>query len=215
MKIKYTCKQCGKEFEAYASPKRIFCSESCRCSFYNTARKNDPPKRECPICHTLFIPASSKSKFCSRECYGLSRRKPKSDKPVYVPKPPRIKKCEYCGKPFHAKGRALFCPECRPVAYNRKRDPYWKSDQYKKAHRRHALNWQRKNPEKQRAQHLATHYPERLNVLYECPCDTKDKHNHHPDYSKPYEVIRLCGPCHRAEHKRLRELCHKGEVRVV
>lgn len=29
---------------------------------------------------------------------------------------------------------------------------------------------------------------------------------HHPDYSKPLEVVWMCRPCHLAEHKRLEAL---------
>lgn len=32
-------------------------------------------------------------------------------------------------------------------------------------------------------------------------CGEPKSHGHHPDYSKPLEVIWLCDPCHRAVHK--------------
>lgn len=40
-------------------------------------------------------------------------------------------------------------------------------------------------------------------VVYECACETVDKVNHHYDYSRPLEVVRLCRQCHRREHGRL------------
>ena len=46
-----------------------------------------------------------------------------------------------------------------------------------------------------------------ISILYECPCKTDEvKQNHHFDYNRPLEVIRLCPKCHGAEHVRLRAL---------
>lgn len=44
----------------------------------------------------------------------------------------------------------------------------------------------------------------RMGILKKQPCrdcGASDVHAHHPDYSKPLEVIWLCPPCHRAEHR--------------
>ena len=43
-------------------------------------------------------------------------------------------------------------------------------------------------------------------VVYECACDTPNKINHHYDYARPLEVVRLCKSCHRKEHSRLAKL---------
>ena len=72
------------------------------------------------------------------------------------------------------------------------------------AHRKAAIRWQKANKEKVKAQTLAQYHTDKLVVLYECPCDVEKKHNHHPDYSKPFEVHKLCYRCHLAEHMRLR-----------
>ncbi len=37
-------------------------------------------------------------------------------------------------------------------------------------------------------------------------CGAENTEAHHPDYSKPLEVIWLCVPHHGAEHKRIREI---------
>lgn len=39
-------------------------------------------------------------------------------------------------------------------------------------------------------------------VIYECCCKVPHKVNHHYDYSRPREVIRLCYKCHKREHVR-------------
>lgn len=44
---------------------------------------------------------------------------------------------------------------------------------------------------------------EKLNIIYECPCKTTKKVNHHFCYDRPLEVMRLCISCHRREHIRL------------
>ncbi|AZF89948.1 hypothetical protein [Methanosarcina virus MetMV] len=66
--------------------------------------------------------------------------------------------------------------------------------------------WKKRNPEKEKAHHLAYYNVNKVIILYECPCDHPKKHNHHPDYSKPFEVHKLCPACHAAEHKRIRSL---------
>jgi hypothetical protein len=43
-------------------------------------------------------------------------------------------------------------------------------------------------------------------VVYECACETPKKVNHHYDYERPYEVVKLCNSCHRKEHARLDKL---------
>lgn len=50
---------------------------------------------------------------------------------------------------------------------------------------------------------LMERFPEQVMVLYECPCESAVKHNHHFDYRRPFDVFKLCPKCHRAEHARI------------
>ncbi len=114
---------------------------------------------------------------------------------------PHIRTCPTCGKEFHPKGGQKWCsPECK--AQKRGNTPRSTIE----AHRKAALRWQKSNKEKAKAQSLAKYYPDKLVIVYECPCDAERKHNHHHDYTKPLEVLRLCPDCHRKEHARLRSL---------
>ena len=63
--------------------------------------------------------------------------------------------------------------------------------------------WKKSHPLEISTSELCKQYPTLVKVLYECPCDKESKHNHHFDYSRPFEVIRLCNICHRKEHGRL------------
>jgi len=66
--------------------------------------------------------------------------------------------------------------------------------------------WQRNHPDKAKSQALCKANPGKVIVLYECSCEPdKKKHNHHFDYSRAFEVIRLCERCHVSEHNRLHE----------
>ena len=53
---------------------------------------------------------------------------------------------------------------------------------------------------------MVRHSPELVMCPYECSCDISHKEMHHPDYSQPYLVVKLCRSCHAAEHRRLRQL---------
>lgn len=76
---------------------------------------------------------------------------------------------------------------------------------YIKGHQKAAVAWQNRNPEMDKVARLAFNdKSDQISILYECPHERKSKHNHHFDYKRPYEVIRLCYECHRLEHRRLR-----------
>lgn len=74
--------------------------------------------------------------------------------------------------------------------------------EYYKTHRQQSemrrKKWQEKNPMKDSAGHKARD----TIPLRECCeiCGAKATDRHHPDYSKPLEVLHLCRACHRTIH---------------
>jgi len=195
------CGVCGKEFKCYGSQDKACCSRRCAVSI------RPHKEKECPVCHVKFYVRSKRANtFCSQKCYGLSRRTPDHEKQIYIPVPPKIKQCGVCGASFISKTAAKFCEVCREPARLKKIRETQKTDKYREAHRRAARAWQKNHAAKYHAATLAKSHPERLNIIYECPHPAQSKHHHHPDYLKPYDVLKLCEPCHRAEHARLRSL---------
>jgi hypothetical protein len=66
--------------------------------------------------------------------------------------------------------------------------------------------WRKRNPEKWKA-HAALYYAVRSGKIVKSKvCDICDREirteAHHPDYSKPLEVMWLCRRCHIGEHTR-------------
>lgn len=179
-------------------------------NIFDRCKQNDAERllMICQICKKEFIPHHNQNaaKFCSRECYGISRRKPESEKIHYIPKQRKTKKCLVCGTEFTFTSYAKYCPACREGVRLKQARAYWHTEKCKEAHRRKAREWQKSNPLKTKAQYFAKTYPGQLNILYECPCSAQGKHRHHFDYTKPFDVIILCDSCHAAEHKRLRSL---------
>ncbi len=94
------------------------------------------------------------------------------------------------------------CKDC-----SNKLDRIWKQTNPQKRKEQHD-RWSIKHPNKDKIRilNLMHSHPSCIVILFECACIHPRKHNHHPDYNKPFEVIRLCPSCHAAEHKRLRSL---------
>jgi hypothetical protein len=209
-KIKKECPQCGKGFYSYACHKRKFCSFSCRCTFYNKLRTKEKEKKECPTCHNLFEVTPVRKKYCSIQCRSIARRNNPLFATIKAPHIPVIKNCLDCGENFTAKSNMKRCKKCQLLFNEKNRKEYVKkyskTGKWKKLHNIHAIKWQHNNKKKVQAASRAKTHPEWVNILYECLCDHPNKHNHHPDYKKPFDVYKLCPTCHAAEHKRLRSL---------
>lgn len=109
-------------------------------------------------------------------CYMCKQRKPKSEFNADKTRPSKLSsKCKSCETIYH------------------------KQESYKESNAR----WRERNPEKARAHRLVNNHKLRGDKCEECGV-TEKLHGHHPDYSKPLEIVTLCDSCHKAEHRRLK-----------
>ena len=76
-----TCLHCGKPLTFYfATKEKRFCSDKCRMAWWNAHRSDVQHKtfhkKICPSCGIEFAVYGKKDQtFCSRACFGISRRK--------------------------------------------------------------------------------------------------------------------------------------------
>lgn len=74
-------------------------------------------------------------------------------------------------------------------------------ERFKEKHRRGSTKYRNNNPEKAKAHTLANNNRSELLEPQCSACGSAERlHMHHPDYSKPLEVITLCVPCHSKQH---------------
>ncbi len=134
-----------------------------------------------------------------------------------------LKVCFKCGlqksiedfyvHPRMADGRLGKCKECTKIdvrnrpkaltrAYDRRRA---QTPERRAALLRQQSRQRAAHPEKFRAR-SAVSSAIRRGALARQPCrdcgSTVDVEGHHPDYSKPLDVVWLCDPCHHTEHQR-------------
>lgn len=67
--------------------------------------------------------------------------------------------------------------------------------------------YKQRNPLKTWA-HASLRSALRYGVIEKKPCEhcgAENSEGHHPDYSQPAVVKWLCRPCHKAEHRKLKE----------
>lgn len=128
------------------------------------------------------------AKFCGKVCAATSRKK--------------SKKCSTCGAYFYGSNRFYCGNACRGKAMTRwvgERSPSWKGGP--KAMKRRARE---KFPEKHKAYRKLGKAVKKGKVIRAKFCSRCDAFGrieaHHPDYSKPLEVVWLCRRCHSAIH---------------
>lgn len=63
--------------------------------------------------------------------------------------------------------------------------------------------YRKRFPEKQRARRILQYHLRKGRIIKSlCKCGVKDVQAHHPDYSKPLEVVWLCSFCHGLKHRK-------------
>ena len=74
-----TCTNCQSPLTGKYKLK--FCSRSCSASYTNRqkVKHGGYQQRPCITCQTIYHPTKSDSKYCSKLCYGQSKKKYKSD----------------------------------------------------------------------------------------------------------------------------------------
>jgi hypothetical protein len=90
---------------------------------------------------------------------------------------------------------------CRKCCATHGKEYYSKikdTPEYRERKRKSSAEYIRQNPERQKARELAGKNDMKPNCEW---CSATEKlHRHHPDYSKPLEVVTLCVPCHEKAH---------------
>ena len=157
-------------------------------------RATSKPRRvKCAICGITFLTTHSQGKYCSPEC---KREGERASWRKYSRNNRRKKRIYH--RRYYEANKEQISDRIRL---------YQQSPAGKKAQRNSDINQHRKSPEKYQA-HQEVLKALRNGTLIKLPCKfcgIKQVEAHHPDYSKPLEVIWLCSECHRLLHKILKE----------
>jgi len=109
-------------------------------------------------------------------------------------------------------GHEHHCKDCRRTksqAYYKKNaekyHAYRRTDAYKKSTARAARAHREKHPERDSAWNAVTVAIRKGDLVSRpCACGEEETQAHHPDYSKPLEVMWVCRRCHHNIHMRER-----------
>jgi hypothetical protein len=136
-----------------------------------------------------------------------------------------LRTCKVCGKKAYSEkdlelfmkaarakyGRENLCDRCsaNKVMLQYRKNPQPSKERLKtfrakhpEAHRKDVSEDRRKHPERHNARNRI--YAHQIPLAQACvQCGSKENlHHHHPDYSKPFEVITLCRACHGLIHRK-------------
>jgi len=127
--------------------------------------------------------------------------------------------CKNCCREYNQskKGKAAQSRYYKSKKGNAKRANYRNSESGRANNRRHAKTkkgkatsrkamkaWTKRNPERRTAPYLvrneikAGRMPHPTALV--CYCGASAEQYHHPDYSKPLDVVAVCKPCHASIH---------------
>ena len=83
------------------------------------------------------------------------------------------------------------------------RKEYQATPAFAESHQAAALRWAAKHPERRKASHLVSNALRdgKLEKLPCLVCGHEKVEGHHPDYSRPLDVVWLCNPHHREVHE--------------
>jgi hypothetical protein len=143
-----------------------------------------------------------------------------------------LRVCRVCGKKAYSEkelelfekdsrskfGRANRCGRCsadKVIIYYRKSPQFSKKRlkdfraKHPSAHRKDVSEDKQKHPDRHKARKQV--YNRRIPLASACAqCGSKENlQHHHPDYSKPLEVITLCQTCHGLVHRIVLEQLQK------
>jgi hypothetical protein len=119
-----------------------------------------------------------------------------------------MKKCSSCNEIkdfsfFHKDkntktGCSTYCKSCKSV----KDKKYERNNSYTEQKKQSKKIWRDKHPERKKA-HMKVYYAMRKGLLVKQPCFMcgEKAEAHHPDYSRPLDVIWLCSSHHRQAHQ--------------
>lgn len=98
-------------------------------------------------------------------------------------------------------GLYSWCRQCVTVSHRRYYLKHKDEEEFKATHRAGTAKYIRDYPERTKAHRIARDNKAKLmkDACEGCGA-TEQLHMHHPDYSKPREVITLCVPCHEDVH---------------
>ena len=100
----------------------------------------------------------------------------------------------------NGRGLKLRCKTCTNQHYREVRYPKRKTDErYKAAVRAGNKRYRQRHPEAVKAHNRAQRIP-MASECQQCGASNTLLHRHHPDYSKPDQVITLCVTCHERVH---------------
>ena len=145
----------------------------------------------CAICATGFTATHPREKYCSVPCSNAGQRKRAREKRAANPDMFRARaKAYYARNPDQAKAAARA---------------YGKTERGRELQR--VRSAKRRVSEKDRVDaRTKLNNALRYGRIVRGPCrdcGATETHGHHPDYSKPFDVIWLCIAHHVAEHKRI------------